>query len=209
MKTIWKKFIMGTMMTTALAVSANFSGFAQPATPSMAPTFTAFDIDWKSHSLSDYAGKVVVLEWFNPGCPYVKKHYESHNMQKLQNTYTSKDVIWLTVNSSAEGKQGYMTNEEAKEKVKSWEIKATSQLVDPEGVVGKAYNAKTTPHIFVIDKKGALVYQGAIDDNDSAKPSTIEGAKNYAAQALDEVLAGKAVSEPVTESYGCGVKYKS
>lgn len=188
-----------------LCALINLNTFAQTA----APDFTAKDINGKSYSLKDFAGKTVVLEWFNPGCPYVKKHYESGNMQKLQQTYTEKGIIWLTINSSAEGKQGYMTNDEANTKVSSWNIKSSAMLTDPEGIIGKAYNAKTTPHMYVVDQKGFIVYQGAIDDNDSAKISSIDGAKNYVSQSLDEILDGKTVSQPETESYGCSVKYKS
>jgi glutathione peroxidase-family protein len=192
------------LSTFIIVLIFNLNCFAQTASD-----FSAKDINGKTHSLKNYAGKIVVLEWFNPGCPYVKKHYESGNMQKLQQTYTDKGVIWLTINSSAEGKQGYMTDDEAKAKVATWNIKSTAMLVDPEGIIGKAYNAKTTPHMFVINQKGSLAYQGAIDDNDSAKISSIEGAKNYVSQTIDELLANKPISISETESYGCSVKYKS
>lgn len=181
--------------------------FAQCAVATPAPDFTLPDIYGKNHSLHDYKGKLVVLEWFNPGCPYVKKHYFSKNMQRFQAKYTEKGVVWLTINSGAPGRQGHMRNEEAQKFSSDFSVAASAQLVDESGEVGKAYDAKATPHMFVIDKNSEIVYQGAIDDNDSANPSSIEGAKNYVATALDDLLAGKKVSVESTEPYGCSVKY--
>lgn len=174
-----------------------------------APDFTGTDSAGKVHKLSDYKGKVVVLEWFNAECPYVKKHYESGNMQQLQSAYKAKGVEWLTVNSSAEGKGGHMNAEETTAKMKEWKIDSSAFIIDAKGVIGKAYGAKTTPHMYVINKNGELAYQGAIDDNDSSSKSTIEGAKNYVAAALDEVLADKPVSVPSSAPYGCSVKYEN
>lgn len=171
--------------------------------------FTLKDINGASHQLSEYTGKTVVLEWFCPSCPFVKKHYESGNMQKLQDKYTKLGIIWLTVNSSAPGRQGFLTNDEAKDKVKSWDIKATAELVDSDGIVGKTYGAKTTPHMFIIDKDQKIVYKGAIDDDDSVHKDQVENPKNYVSEALDEILSGKPVTISETESYGCGVKYAS
>ena len=186
-----------------------FSFFIIVAASHAAPAsqFTLQDIHGKTHSLSDYKGKIVVLEWFNPGCPFVKKHYLSNNMQTLQEKYTKLGVVWFTVNSSAFGRQGYLAPEEALKKFSDYNIKATGALVDTNGAVGKAYGASTTPHLFIVDTKGELAYQGAIDSDDSAKQEAIPGATNYVAQALDELLAGKPVSEPETQPYGCSVKY--
>lgn len=172
------------------------------------PNFTATDSDGKSHSLSDYKGKVVVLEWLNHGCPYVKKHYNSGNMQKLQKTYAEKGVVWLSIISSAPGKQGYSTPEEANETIKQKQAFPTALLIDPDGIVGKLYDAKTTPHMYIINSDGVLVYNGAIDDIRSANVDDIAKAKNYVQLALDEILAGKEVSTKTSRPYGCSVKYK-
>jgi peroxiredoxin len=172
-----------------------------------APDFTLKDTGGTEHSLSDFKGKTVVLEWTNYDCPFVKKHYGSGNMQMLQKKYTGEGVVWLSIWSSAEGKQGYYKPEEWVKKIDAAKAKATAVLLDATGTVGKLYGAKTTPHMFVIDKEGKLVYRGAIDDNRYWDPKTIKGAKNYVADALDALLAGKKVAEADTKSYGCSVKY--
>ena len=172
-----------------------------------APDFTLTDCSGKKVSLSDYKGKVVVLEWVNHGCPFVAKHYGSGNMQKLQADAAAKGVVWLSICSSAPGKQGHMTGGDASKKCAETQSAATAYLLDESGEVGKTYNAKVTPEMVVIDANGVLVYQGAIDDKKSTNPGDIAGAKNYAAAALDEVLAGKPVTTPKTEAYGCSVKY--
>lgn len=172
-----------------------------------APDFSLQDSKGKKHALSDYKGKLVVLEWVNYGCPFVKKHYESRNMQRLQKNYTGKGVIWLSVNSSANGKQGSMTPDEVNKALKEKGAAPTAYLFDADGTVGRAYGAKTTPHMFVIDQEGVLVYSGAIDDKVSTEISDVAGAKNYVAAALDEALAGKPISVASTKSYGCSVKY--
>ena len=173
-----------------------------------AEDFTLPDSTGKTHSLSDYKGKIVVLEWLNHGCPFVKKHYNSGNMQKLQKMYAEKGVIWFSIVSSAPGKQGYMTPEEASESLKQHKASPKAVLLDPEGTVGKLYGAKTTPHMFIIDSAGNLVYNGGIDDIRSANPDDIAKAKNYVRMALDELLAGKDVSVQTSQPYGCSVKYK-
>jgi len=173
-----------------------------------APDFKVKDALGKEHSLKAHAGKWVVLEWYNRDCPYVKKHYESQNMQKIQKTYTGKGVDWLTVISSAPGSQGYFTAAEALENAKKFASNANAVLIDESGAMGKAYGAKTTPHMFVIDPKGNVVYAGAIDDNDSSDPKVIEKSKNYVVAALDSGLAGKAVETKTSKPYGCSVKYK-
>lgn len=173
-----------------------------------APAFSAHASDGKGVSLGEYQGKIVVLEWKNHECPFVKKHYNSHNMQKLQEDYTKKGVIWLSVISSAPGKQGYSTPEQAEKDRAYYGSHATAILLDPEGKLGKLYGAQSTPHMFVINGKGKLVYAGAIDNKPSTDVDDVKTAKNYVSAALDEVIAGKPVSNPMTKSYGCGVKYE-
>lgn len=185
---------------------------AAPATVakigSPAPDFTLVDSNGKSHSLSSFKGKTVVLEWFNKGCPYVQKHYKSSNMQALQKKYTDQGVVWLTIISSAEGKQGFETAADAGKTRGEWKIASTATLLDPKGEVGdKLYKAKTTPHMYVIDAKGTLVYNGAIDSISSSDPADIPKSENYVASALDLVAAGKAVKTATTKPYGCSVKY--
>lgn len=180
---------------------------AAPVIGQAAPAFTGTDSNGKTHNLADFKGKVVVLEWTNPECPYVVKHYDSKNMQKLQETYTGKDVVWLTINSSADGKQGNLTGDAANAYVTEKGGKQTAYLLDPTGEIGKAYDAKTTPHMFVINAEGVLVYDGAIDDNDSFKLEDAATAKNYVAAALDATLAGTAVEQAQSKPYGCSVKY--
>lgn len=199
--------------TLFLGAIAAFSLMAfQPAQAAVeigkpAPDFTGKSSTGKDVKLSDVKGKVVVLEWTNAECPYVKKHYDSGNMQKLQETYTGKGVIWITINSSAAGKQGHVNADAANKLIAEKGAKQTVYVLDPEGVIGKAYDAKVTPHMFVIGKDGNLVYDGAIDDNDSAKPEDAAIAKNYVAAALDATLAGKPVETAQSKPYGCGVKY--
>ena len=183
--------------------------FAGPELNKPAPDFTLIDSKGKEHTLSEYQGKYVVLEWINFGCPFVQKHYNSGHMQKLQALYTDKDVVWLTICSSAEGKQGYMgSNDEINEKLAEVGQKSTAYLIDESGVVGKMYDAKTTPHMFVINKEGILVYDGAIDDTPSTKLADIETADNYVIAVVDKLLAGKKVEAQRTKPYGCSVKYK-
>ena len=172
-----------------------------------APEFSLKGVDGKTHNLSDYEGKIVVLEWTNYDCPFVKKHYESGNMQKLQRDYTGKDVAWLAINSSAPGKQGNFSVKTWKERAKKQKQAATAILLDPDGKVGKAYGAKTTPHLFVVGKDGKVAYAGAIDDQPSWKSETVKKAENYVAKALDALLAGKEVETKVSRPYGCSVKY--
>jgi peroxiredoxin len=174
-----------------------------------APGFTLPDSFGKNHSLSDYTGKVVVLEWLNHGCPFVKKHYDSGNMQKLQKMAKEKGVVWFSIISSAPDKQGYSTPEQANEKAQELKAKPLAILLDPEGKVGKLYDAKTTPHMYIIDKEGLLVYNGGIDDIRSANVDDIAKAKNYVLLALEELLSGKEVSVKTSQPYGCSVKYKN
>lgn len=173
-----------------------------------APAFTLKGLNpAKDVSLADFKGKVVVLEWLNHGCPFVRKHYDAGNMQALQKKYTAQNVIWLSVISSAEGKQGYVNTEGANKEKRDNKSLATEVLLDTDGKVGNLYGAKTTPHMYVIDKSGALVYKGAIDDKSDTEKDSISSAKNYVAAALDEIIAGKKVTAHTTKSYGCSVKY--
>jgi peroxiredoxin len=173
-----------------------------------APDFTLRSVDGKVVKLSDAKGKLVVLEWVNEGCPFVQKHYDSGNMQALQKKYTERGVVWLSLCSSAKGKQGWWeTDAEAKAWRKAQGAAMTALLKDPDGAVGRAYGAKTTPHLYVIDQAGKLAYQGAIDDIPSTDPADVKTAKNWLAQALDELLAGKKVSVAQTRPYGCSIKY--
>ena len=172
-----------------------------------APTFKVSDSHGKTHALSDYKGKYIVLEWHNQGCPFVKKHYDSGNMQKLQKEFTKKGVVWFSVISSAQGKQGHVTPTEADAYVKKTDAAPTAVLLDGAGTMGKQYGAKTTPHMFVVDPKGTLIYDGAIDDKPSTDLSDVAGAKNYVTAALNDAQSGKQVSQATTTAYGCSVKY--
>ncbi|ALS98890.1 redoxin domain-containing protein [Lacimicrobium alkaliphilum] len=172
-----------------------------------APDFTLTNTKGEQISLQDYAGKHVVLEWTNHLCPYVQKHYGSDNMQSLQKNYTGQDVIWLSVISSAEGKQGHVSAAEADALSESRSAHPTHVLFDPSGKVGKDYGAKTTPHMYVIDTQGVLRYNGAIDSIKSANPADIDKAKPYFQQAMDAVLKGEEVASKMTVPYGCSVKY--
>jgi len=172
-----------------------------------APAFTLPTCESKSVSLSDYKGKVVVLEWTNYGCPFVMKHYGSGNMQKLQADAAAKGVVWLSICSSAPGKQGYAAPADALKACSEKNSAATAYLIDESGATGHAYGAKRTPEMYVINVDGILVYHGAIDDKKSADPADIAKAKNLVAAAIDETVAGKPVSIPETEAYGCSIKY--
>lgn len=176
---------------------------------SPAPDFTTIDSNGVTHSLSNFKGKKVVLEWFNNECPYVVKHYDSKNMQALQKKYTAQDIVWLTINSSAPGKQGHVDGAAANALIKEHESAQTAFLLDADGTIGKLYGARTTPHMYIIDEAGVLQYAGAIDSNSSSRQSTIADATNYVTSALNNLAANKAVDPANTEPYGCSVKYPS
>lgn len=193
------------MMMTPMVSDAAKGGVA---TGEAAPAFTLTDSNGVEHSLEDFAGQTVILEWTNKDCPFVKKFYNDGHMQGWQEAYTGMDdVVWLSIASSAPGKQGHLTANGWNQQIETQGSHATAVLLDEDGSVGKAYAAKTTPHIYVIDAQGVLRYQGAIDSNSSTKTSDIEGATNYLAAAVDAVLAGSEVAEHTTQPYGCGVKY--
>lgn len=172
-----------------------------------APNFTGTDTYGHVHHLTDFRGKFVVLEWQNRGCPYTRKYYRSGDMEKLQKEWTSRGVIWLTIISSAPGKQGYMTPSEANEYFQQMHASSTAVLLDPTGTIGHLYDAKTTPEMYIVDPRGTLIYEGAIDNRASTDPDSLIGAKNFVQLALTEALAGKPVTIPVTRPYGCSVKY--
>lgn len=180
---------------------------AEPELKKPAPDFKLTDTAGKEHKLSDYKGKIVVLEWVNFGCPFVKKHYNSGNMQKLQKTYTGQEVIWLSICSSAPGKQGHFSAKEVIPLVKEKGASPTAYLIDEDGKVGRLYGAKTTPHMFVIDREGILKYDGAIDNIRSVDVADVKKAENYIAPILDKLLKNETVSGLKTNPYGCSVKY--
>ncbi len=193
--------LVATSLVTAPAV-------AEPQIGKAAPNFKLNDPGGRVVTLSDFKGKTVVLEWSNPECPFVKKHYDSGNMQKTQAAAAAAGAVWLTINSSAEGNQGYMTPAQAKTLAASQQSRRTAYLLDPKGVVGKGYDAKTTPHMYVINPAGTLVYMGGIDDKPTKYAADIKSARNHVLAALSDLKAGKSVSVPTSRPYGCAVKYK-
>jgi hypothetical protein len=198
--------VAAAVLSNGRATAIDASAAAKPGAP--APGFTALDIGGRTISLGDYAGKIVILEWTNDGCPFVGKHYNSGNMQTLQRKYTGEGDVWLTIASSAPGKQGYVTPAEAKADLARWQAAPTDFLLDPNGVVGRLYDARATPHIVVIDRSGRVAYMGAIDDTPSTRLADVKTAKNYLVAAVDEIAAGKPVTVAATQAYGCSIKYK-
>jgi peroxiredoxin len=194
-------------LTAAALIAAPALAAPPAAVGQPAPEFSLPDSNGAKHDLASLKGKFVVLEWVNFECPFVQKHYGSGNMQKLQKAYTGKGVVWLSVNTSAPGKQGNFPPAEINSKIKASGASPSAYLIDSEGAVGRLYGAKTTPHMFVIDPQGKVVYAGAIDDKPSTDQSDIAAARNYVAAALDEAMAGKAVTTTSSQPYGCGVKY--
>ncbi|MEY2547123.1 MAG: hypothetical protein QOG48_2240 [Verrucomicrobiota bacterium] len=197
------------LITLSSLVAATLFAADVPAVGSGAPDFSLKDSKGQTHSLGQYKGKYVVLEWFNPECPFVKKHYGSDNMQKLQAEVTGKGAIWLSIDSSAEGKEGYLDADAANKIMTQWKTKQTALLLDPDGAAGKAYGAKNTPHMVIINPEGKIVYEGAIDSKASPNPADIPSSTNYVKVGLEEAMSGKPVSNPQTKPYGCSVKYKS
>ena len=193
-----------------LAFSVAMPASAKIATGSNVSDMTVTDSNGQLHNLSDFAGQKVVLEWTNHGCPYVVKHYDTGNMQKTQKLATvDNDAVWLSIVSSAPGKQGYVSAEEANELTASRDAAPTAVVLDPSGTAGRTFSAKTTPHMFIIDENQTLVYQGAIDDNSSFRKSSVKNANNYVLAALDDLKAGVNVAVSDTAPYGCSVKYGS
>ncbi len=196
-----------TLLAVSVTLACSPRLVAQAVVGQAAPAFSAADTQGRPHALDQYKGKWVVLEWTNHECPFVKKHYGSDNMQKLQKAYTARGVVWLTVISSAPGKQGHVTPAQADQLTKERGAAPSAVLLDSEGRMGRAYGAKTTPHMFVIDPAGKLVYAGAIDDTPSTDPADIPAARNYLSAALDAALAGRPVAVATSTPYGCSVKY--
>ncbi len=191
------------LQQTAFAVGA----VAEPG--AMAPDFTAMGADGKSYKLSDFRGKAVVLEWTNHDCPFVRKHYETGNMQALQKEATGAGVVWLTMSSSAPGDQGHVTPASAQDLTVKRNAAPSAFLLDPKGEIGRTYNAKVTPHMYIVDKTGKLAYAGGIDDKPTANKADVPTARNYVREALAALAAGKAPEMPTTRAYGCTIKYTS
>ena len=193
----------------SLALCAPGLAVAAPVLGEPAPAFRALDADGHARALSDFAGRIVVLEWTSSECPYSGKHYGSGNMQALQKAAVKDGVVWLTVSSSAPDREGYFTPKTAR----AWRAKvgshATAILLDGDGKVGRAYNARVTPHMFIIDRAGRLAYMGGIDDRPFADPESLKGARNYVAEALADLKAGRPVAQPLSAPYGCSVRYAS
>ena len=207
--------LAGLAGVAAVAVIAT-SGSAEDASYSVAqvlgrpaPNFTLADANGRSVSLSDFRGRTVVLEWNNPECPFSRKHYSSGNMQRTQAAAARDGVVWLTINSGAPGNQGHMNGAEARAFLARSGARPAAYLLDPGGEVGRAYDARTTPHMYIINGSGMLVYAGAIDDRPTADPADVSGARNHVLAALSELKAGRAVSVATSRPYGCSVKYAS
>lgn len=202
-----RKFASSALLAVALIGSY---AFAEPVIDQAAPGFTGKTADGKTIDLADLKGKTVVLEWTNHDCPFVKKHYEqSGNIPALQKEFTGKDVVWLQVISSAEGKQGYVDGATAIKLNQDRKATPTNTILDPQGTLAKLYGAQTSPHLFVINDKGTLVYKGGIDSIQSSKAEDIPKATNYVREALTAVAAGKKVPNSSTKPYGCGIKFAS
>jgi peroxiredoxin len=198
-----------TILTIILSlISTGAFALDPPSVGNAAPDFSLTDAKGQTHSLSQYKGRYVVLEWFNPQCPFVKKHYGSGNMQRLQDEYTGRGVVWLTINSSAPGTWGALTPEQTDQKMTEWKMHQTALLLDPEGKTGRAYGAKNTPNMVVINPEGNIIYEGAIDSKATPNPADIPNSTNYVRAALDESLGGKPVTTAKTKPYGCAVEYK-
>ena len=196
-----------TVLAGALALAAATPALSAPAINQLAPAFQATDADGRVRSLNEFRGKIVVLEWTNPECPYVRKHYDSGNMQAMQKRLTGEGVVWLTVASSAAGKQGHLDGKAAKVMRSQNNAAPTAVLLDHDGKVGRAYDARTTPHMYVVGKDGKLAYMGGIDDRPTSDKADVRGAKNYVLAAVDDLRAGRPVAQPVSKPYGCSVKY--
>lgn len=198
-------FVAALMALPLWATQAQAAQVGEPA-----PAFELKDTSGKTVKLADFKGKHVVLEWTNPGCPFVVKHYGAQNMQALQKDAAAKNVVWLTVNSTAKGASDYLAPAALQTKlVKDWGAAPTAVLMDESGTVGRAYAAKTTPHMYVVDPAGKLIYAGGIDDKRTANPADVPGAKNFVKAALADALAGKPVSTPTSTPYGCSIKYEA
>ncbi len=203
-----KKLLALAVMLSAGLLIAQGAADAAPEIGEPAPDFQAVDVDGNTFNLSDHKGKIVVLEWSNHLCPFVIKHYDTGNMQKTQKEARAMgDVEWVKIVSSAPGKQGHLTAEDAKALEAESGTEITTKILDESGDIGRLYDAKTTPHMFVIDALGNLAYAGAIDDNPSPRASTVEGAQNYVLAAVESLVNGEKIEVASSNPYGCSVKY--
>ena len=202
-----RPFKLAQFMLLSLLTAFSLSAYASVNVGKPAPDFTGVDSLGIKHSLSQYKGKTVVLEWTNHDCPYVKKHYNSGNMQNLQKNATANGIVWLSIISSKPGKEGHVSGEQANQLTQSRNAAATAVILDETSEIGLLYGAKTTPHMYIIDKTGQLVYMGGIDNIPSKDEEDIAGAKNYVRAALDAMAAGKTIEDSITRPYGCSVKY--
>lgn len=207
-KTVFTALLAALALAASLVIANEASTKSEKAVLGQAaPDFTLTSASGNEHSLSDFKGKIVVLEWVNHSCPFVRKHYSAGNMQRLQREYTTAGVVWLTICSSAQGKQGWMSNDDIQEARSALQTAETAYLVDATGDVGRRYDARRTPEMYIIDADGTLVYHGAIDSDPSADPAAIEGADNYVAVALNSLISGQPIATAQTRPYGCTVKY--
>jgi len=203
-----RRFFSGALLAAPWALSLASPAFAAVAVGQDAPDFSATDTAGKTRKLSDYKGKLVVLEWTNPGCPFVQKHY-SGNMQGLQKEFSGKGVIWLVINSTETGSGDYLAPAKLADWMRDKQAAATATLMDESGKIGQLYGARTTPHMYIVSPQGQLVYAGAIDSIPSGRVDDIKTATNYVRQGLSEALGGKAISMPTSRAYGCSIKYKA
>lgn len=202
-----RRTFVHTVAAGGLLAGAWPAAWAAPAVGQPAPAFSALDTGGQARSLAEFRGRHVVLEWVNPGCPFVQKHYGTANMQGLQRAFTARGVVWLSVNSTAPGHPDHLPPAQLAAWVMRQQAAPTATLMDESGVVGQAYGARTTPHLYIVNPQGTLVYAGGIDSIASANPADITRATNYVRQALNEALAGRPISQAVTRPYGCSVKY--
>ena len=198
--TLYRMIVVVILCAVPLLIAAAKVGDA-------APDFSATTSTGKTVRLADYRGKYVVLEWHNNGCPYVGKHYNSGNMQRLQKQWTGQGVVWFTILSSAPGKQGYLTASDENNYLTKMQAAPTAALLDPTGEIGHLYDAKTSPQMVVINPQGVVIYNGAIDDRPTTDLQDVQGATNYVSLALEQAMAGKPVETAATRPYGCSVKY--
>lgn len=207
--TLLISFVVIAILTINLTSDTGDTDSVNAVVGEPAPEFEVMDAHGNMRSLSEFEGQYVILEWLNHGCPFIQKHYNGENMQALQKKYTDQDVVWLSIISSAPGTQGFMEAEEARQSIEDHGASPTAILLDPEGTVGKKYDARVTPHMFIIDPEGILRYNGAIDDKPSARPSSLEGAHNYIDAAMSSLKNGEEVEVKTNTPYGCSVKYGS
>ncbi len=202
------KQFLKTPLVAFVLFTLTYPAFAGVTVGEKAPDFIGTDTHGITHNLDDYRGKTIILEWTNHECPFVKKHYGSGSMQSLQKEAVEQGIVWLSIVSSAPGRQGYTTAEEANSVIADTESHATERFLDPEGAIGHLYGARVTPHMFIINPDGTLAYDGAIDDMPGPNPKTLDKAHNYVRAALTDLSNGKPIRTAKTSPYGCAIKYK-